>query len=729
MLTTLQTFFRRFAVLLLPVAIILLTADSGYAQSAGNYCEPPPAVKEDLKQVTRVNDDDLPYKKRRERQILMLQELVKKYPGDLHVQRRYQDARLSGFFVDRDALLAEYRAQMEKNANDPVAQYLYVRLLVGRQTKEAIERSQKLAEQAPDFPWTHLQLAEIYNYPNFRDLAKSREQLKQWIAKCPTAMNGSALLLRIGDKEMWTAAGQSWRARLESSTNSDDLRYWEDLWTLEFKLKPVTEHAQLRQQIAEDLKRIRARDLSSKEWLLALQAGYRQVGDKTSQRWTQDELVRLMPKAELARRMVQSRYDEEHPYPKSEDSDTQKQAHSQALVQVTSEWLKQWPDDESSWSTRVRSLIQWDGSANAAVEAAYNGYAKAHENGGSYSIPPLEVAVARFYLKRGFRLESIPAMLQKGLTEIEQLDKGSGVSDLYTRDESVEGNVKFARLESWPLMAEAYARLKQPDKAREVLAQLAETTKQKEQVKDSQKRAYAYNQTIYWQAFARVAEAEQRKLDALIAYQTALGFRSQTQFTQSGKKDELSGNAQRLWKELGGTEQGWQAYLGRGDVAKSKFESAEVATWDTKNTLLPDFDLSDLQGRKWSLADLKGKVVLINLWATWCGPCRMELPYVQKLREQMKDRKDVLVLTLNIDQELGMVEPFMKENKYSFPVLLGQAYAEGQGVNSIPRNWVVSFDGKVIYEGIGFGNNGEEWIKKATQMIEKVKGSNTTGGL
>jgi len=132
----------------------------------------------------------------------------------------------------------------------------------------------------------------------------------------------------------------------------------------------------------------------------------------------------------------------------------------------------------------------------------------------------------------------------------------------------------------------------------------------------------------------------------------------------------------------------------------------------------------DLAGKKWSLADLKGKVAFINLWATWCGPCKLELPYVQKLRAQMKDRKDVVILTLNIDEEVGMVEPFMKENKYNFPVLLGQSYAEKQGVNVIPRNWVVSVDGKVVFEGTGFGNDGEEWMKKAAQAIEKVKGTN-----
>jgi len=82
-----------------------------------------------------------------------------------------------------------------------------------------------------------------------------------------------------------------------------------------------------------------------------------------------------------------------------------------------------------------------------------------------------------------------------------------------------------------------------------------------------------------------------------------------------------------------------------------------------------------------------------------------------------------VVLTLNIDEDLGLVEPFMKENKYTFPVILGQAYAEGLGVYSIPRNWVVSIDGKVMFEGIGFGYDGDEWMKKALATIARVKGT------
>lgn len=720
---------RRFALRLLPVAFIVLVPCFALAQAPANYCEPSPAVRDDLKEFNELYDADLPYKLRRERQLASLQEVLKKHPTDLHVRRNYLDTRLGGYFSDRDAVLAEYREQMEKSPNDPIAVYLYTRQLVGRQTKEAIRLATKLTQDAPQFPWTHLQLAEIYNYPSFRDPIKLKEHLMKWFEQCPAATAGLGLISRSGDKEMMTSAEQRLRARLESSAKDEDLAFWDLLWTLEFKLRKVPEHAQLRAQIAEDLKRIRARNLNNQQWLNALQAGYKQVGDSASQRWAEGELVRLLPNSAAARRIIQSRYYDEHPYPKGESSAAEKQAYHRGRLQVTSEWTRRWPDDENTWSNRVRSLTELEGVANSDVEAAYNAYAKAHELSGiSYSLPPLEVSVARFYLKQNFHLANVPDLLLKGLAEIERIDKNNPPSDLFPNPEGLgdDTNLKYVRLESWPLLAEAYARLKQPAKARTVLDQLAELstpTKATETASDSQKRDNAFSRVTYWQAVGKVAEAEQRKLDALTAYQTAMALRLSPP-GGAGQQDELNDNAQRLWKELGGTDQGWKAFLARNEGAKNKVDSAEVLTWDSKNTTLPEFALTDLEGRKWSLADLKGKVAFINFWATWCGPCRAELPYVQKLREQLKDRKDVVVLTLNTDEEVGKVQPFMKENKYTFPVLLGSDYAEGLGINSIPRNWVVSLDGKVMFEGIGFGNEGEEWMKRATQLIEKVKGPN-----
>jgi thiol-disulfide isomerase/thioredoxin len=707
----------------LAVTCLLCVCGASYAQTRESYCEPSPKVKQALKTIDALSDADLTYKMRRERRSAMFQELLKKYPHDFHLQRRYQSQRQSGYFVDRDALLAEYRALLEKSPNDPTAAYLYARVLFGRDTKQAITELEKLGQRAPDFPWTNLLLAEIYTYPNFRDAAKANSHLKQWMAMCPSSMEAFWLFSRVADKPTMAETAQRLRLRLERSNDPDDLRYWSDLWTIEFKLKSVPEHAQLRQQITEDVKRIRAKQLNRKEWLLALQAGYNLAGDKAGQRWAEDELGRLFPKSETVQWLILNRWREDHPYPKSEDSKEQKQAYHRTVVTATAEWVKQWPYVETNWSSRLYSLIELDESSNEEVEAAYDGYAKAREQGGnSYSIPPIQVPVGRFFLKRGFHLEQVPQLLQKGLAEIEQIDKANSRSDLYPLDEgSDNGNLRYVRWQTWPLLAEAYARTKQSEKAREVLSQMAEDLKQQKPTL-KQKTAYANYQSAYWQATAKVAEAEQRKLDALMAYQTALAIRPKSAAPKSGKRDELSDNTQRLWKELGGTDQGWQAYLASAEISRGKPETAETLTWDAKSTVLPDFDLTDLQGRKWTLANLKGKVAFINLWATWCGPCRSELPYVQKLADQLKASKDVTVLTLNIDEEVGSVEPFMKENKYTFPVILGQAYAQGQGVYSIPRNWIVSAEGKLMFEGIGFGDDGEEWIKRALEAIQKVKG-------
>jgi thiol-disulfide isomerase/thioredoxin len=708
---------------LLLLTCVLFVPHLAQSQPAKDYCDPSPAIKAELKKITDTYEEGLPFTARLEKQQKMAHELLRKYPDDFFVQRRYQDARRAGFWADVDSLLVDYRTQMEKKPNDPVAVYLYARLVIGRQTKDAITLAEKLTQQAPDFPWPHLQLAEIYNYPNFRDAAKTKDHLQQWIVRCPKEKASFSLISRLGDKDLMVAAAQRLRTLLATSTNDDDLPLWDNFWTLSFKLTPVPEHPQLRQEIAEDVKKIRARNLNTRPWLQILQAGYKQAGDKTGQRWAEDEMIRLFPKSDAVKWLIYSRYDEEHPYPKPDEAEEKKEANYRARLQATDEWLKQWPNDERTWLTRLNALAGIKGSANEDLEAAYHGYVRAHElEGALISTPPVEVTVARTYLKRGFRLDQIPALIQKGLAESEKRDKSTGVSDLYNRGEEVEDNLSYTRWQSWPVLAEAYARTKQPAKASALLAEMGEALTKREpgeNATDIKKRGYAYYAGIYWETVAKVAEADGRKLDALTAYQTAVSVR----LKGMPVPDEVNENTKRLWKELGGTDQGWRAYLARVD-SKIKPESAEIASWNTKNSAMAEFDLTDLDGRKWSLADLKGKVALINLWATWCGPCKLELPYVQKLREQLKDRKDVLVLTLNIDEDVGMVQPFMKQNQYSFPVLLGQAYAEKQGVNSIPRNWVVAVDGKVVYEGVGFDNDGEGWMKKAAQVIEKVKGAN-----
>jgi thiol-disulfide isomerase/thioredoxin len=192
-----------------------------------------------------------------------------------------------------------------------------------------------------------------------------------------------------------------------------------------------------------------------------------------------------------------------------------------------------------------------------------------------------------------------------------------------------------------------------------------------------------------------------------------------------------------LWKEINDSEDGFEAWMTetgsahpradpKGTAPAPKAAAATVVAtqmgWTQMNKPLPDFQISDAEGKTWRLADLKGKVTLVNLWATWCGPCRNELPYLQKLFNKVRERKDLVVITLNTDDNPGMILPFLNENKYTFPVLPASGYvAKLVPELSIPRNWIVDADGVLKMERIGFGNGEDKWVDEMVGVMEKAR--------
>jgi thiol-disulfide isomerase/thioredoxin len=224
----------------------------------------------------------------------------------------------------------------------------------------------------------------------------------------------------------------------------------------------------------------------------------------------------------------------------------------------------------------------------------------------------------------------------------------------------------------------------------------------------------------YWLRRARLAAIEPHQQDALGYYQLALRARTKPPSYERGKlTDELGDEAHALWTRLGGTETAWAAWS--APTANANPVKADEARWEKPTKPLPDFQLADLAGKTWTTKSLNGKVVLINLWATWCGPCNAELPQLQKLYEQAKNRSDLQILTFNIDEDLGLVEPFMKEKGYTFPVLPAYSYV----VNlldgyAIPQNWVLNPKGTWEWTQVGYGSD-DAWVKDMLAKLDAVK--------
>jgi peroxiredoxin len=113
-----------------------------------------------------------------------------------------------------------------------------------------------------------------------------------------------------------------------------------------------------------------------------------------------------------------------------------------------------------------------------------------------------------------------------------------------------------------------------------------------------------------------------------------------------------------------------------------------------------DFTLTDLQGKTWSLRQLKGKVVLVNFWATWCPPCRKEMPDLNTLYQRFKDQGFV-ILAIS-DEEADKVKPFIAERNISYPVMLdpGRKVNELFQVEGIPKSFVYDREGKLVAQSI-----------------------------
>lgn len=171
---------------------------------------------------------------------------------------------------------------------------------------------------------------------------------------------------------------------------------------------------------------------------------------------------------------------------------------------------------------------------------------------------------------------------------------------------------------------------------------------------------------------------------------------------------------------LGGCKRGEKATSGSGfGGGKPEEKAVQTATGTEPGAAMPEYSAMNLDGSKFELATRREKVVLLNLWATWCGPCRFEIPELQRMHNEYGGR-GFEVVGVSVDESgIESVRQFVNENKMTYPVVLDPQgkLANVLETSVLPTSVLIGRDGKIVWKKVGAILENDEELKSA---IEKA---------
>ncbi|MEO8360812.1 MAG: TlpA disulfide reductase family protein [Vicinamibacteria bacterium] len=134
------------------------------------------------------------------------------------------------------------------------------------------------------------------------------------------------------------------------------------------------------------------------------------------------------------------------------------------------------------------------------------------------------------------------------------------------------------------------------------------------------------------------------------------------------------------------------------------FSRADQEGWEQTTRSITKFEVEDLKGAKLTEKALEGKILVVDFWATWCGPCVQELPEIAKFADSVKERKDVAFLSFSVDDDKDLVTRFFKGRKERFPVYMAAELSDRMGVTTFPTKLII--DGRKSPAEIRFRKEG-----------------------
>lgn len=190
---------------------------------------------------------------------------------------------------------------------------------------------------------------------------------------------------------------------------------------------------------------------------------------------------------------------------------------------------------------------------------------------------------------------------------------------------------------------------------------------------------------------------------------------------------ELMDLLRQAYVGLHNSEEGWKKYQKDIETTATDFLKTELKKKMTDKPA-PAFELKDLQGKLVKLSDYQGKVVVLDFWATWCGPCLGSFPGMKQLVEEYQQDPTVAFVFVNTWQDEAnkeqVVKEFLEKNQYPFYVLMDteNKVVARYGVSGIPTKFVIDPKGKIRFTSVGFEGNTDKMVKEVKLMIDLARG-------
>ncbi len=298
----------------------------------------------------------------------------------------------------------------------------------------------------------------------------------------------------------------------------------------------------------------------------------------------------------------------------------------------------------------------------------------------------------------GVYLDYAETLARKGMTEVEKdLEeyRERGIFDTEEQFEAAAGSARASMLDAlgWVLFAKGEL----DDAEGELLRAM--------QLTDRSTSVYLHLGKLYERR--RALALEEGPGNGAIDYlDQALDFYLKGTLVQAMGENPNDEELERLYTERFGSMEGFDEYVATANVDDTEARRAEILAGRLEEPEpVAAFTMATLDGDTLRSEELAGKVVVINFWGTWCGPCVVEMPGIQEFYDRYKDDSRVEVLTLSNDQNLDVLRRFMEKEEYTFPVMLDEGYVDEVKVRAFPTTWFIGPDGMLAFKKRGWSGD------------------------